>query len=96
MKVEIGPEFEQLVRAKVESGAFSSAEEFVGRALQLWADSDRDSRERLERLIADVGTGLDQLDAGDATEWSGESLDDWALATGRTVRENLNARNSNR
>jgi antitoxin ParD1/3/4 len=96
VKVEIGPEFEQLVRSKVESGAYSSPEEVVGKALRYWAESDRTSRERLESLIADVGIGLDQLDSGDATDWTGDSLEQWADATSRGARANSQARNANR
>lgn len=58
MNVNLTPQLEELVRAKVASGLYSSASEVVREALRLMDEQDRLRQAKLEQLRADVHQGL--------------------------------------
>ena len=71
MSVVLSPETEEMIREKVESGHFPTADEVVQEALRLL-----DARERqLAHLRAEVAKGLDQLDRGEGAELTAERMD---------------------
>lgn len=58
MNVNLTPRLEELVRAKVASGLYTSASEVVREALRLMEEQDRLRAAKLEQLRQDVSQGL--------------------------------------
>ncbi|KNZ33939.1 MAG: CopG family transcriptional regulator [Methylibium sp. NZG] len=69
MNVNLTPQLEELVRAKVASGLYTSASEVVREALRLMDEQDRLRTARLEQLRNDVHEGLN---SGSSKAWSAE------------------------
>lgn len=67
MNVNLTPQLEDLVRAKVSSGLYTSASEVVREALRLMQEQDRLREAKLEELRRDVRRGLE---SGSSQEWS--------------------------
>ena len=64
MNVSLTPELESLVKAKVDSGMYSSASEVIREALRM-----QHYRElKMTRLKAELQKGLDDLEAGRVRE----------------------------
>lgn len=70
MNVNLTPQLEELVRAKVASGLYTSASEVVREALRLMDEQDRLRAAKLEQLRADVRQGLD---SGPSKAWDAEA-----------------------
>jgi antitoxin ParD1/3/4 len=70
MNVNLTPQLEELVRAKVESGLYGSASEVVREALRLMDEQDRIRAAKLDQLRAEVRRGLEsgQSQAWDAAQ----------------------------
>lgn len=58
MNVNLTPQLEELVRAKVASGMYTSASEVVREALRLMDEQDRLRAAKLEQLRDDVREGI--------------------------------------
>lgn len=58
MNVNLTPQLEELVRAKVDSGMYSSASEVVREALRLMDEQDRLRQAKLDELRAAVRQGM--------------------------------------
>ncbi len=71
INVNLTPQLEELVRAKVASGLYTSASEVVREALRLLDDQDRLREAKLAQLRGDVQQGLD---SGTSETWSAEAL----------------------
>lgn len=69
MNVNLTPQLEELVRAKVSSGMYTSASEVVREALRLMDQEDRLRAVKLEQLRGDIRQGLD---SGPSKTWSAE------------------------
>jgi len=69
MNVNLTPQLEELVRAKVASGMYTSASEVVREALRLMDEQDRLRAARLERLREDIREGLN---SGPSKAWNPE------------------------
>lgn len=69
MNVNLTPQLEELVRAKVASGLYTSASEVVREALRLMDEQDRLRAAKLEQLRDDVRQGLN---SGPSTAWNAE------------------------
>jgi antitoxin ParD1/3/4 len=67
MNVNLTPQLEELVRAKVASGMYSSASEVVREALRLMDEQDRLRAVKLEQLREDIRQGLA---SGEAQAWN--------------------------
>ncbi len=80
MNVNLTPQLEELVRAKVASGMYTSASEVVREALRLMDEQDRLRAAKLEHLRDDIRQGLD---SGTSQPWSAEE----AKREGRARRE---------
>ena len=74
MHVSLTPHLEELVRNKVKSGLYNSASEVVREALRLTDDRDRVREMRLEDLRKEIQIGIDQLERGESTEYTEETL----------------------
>ena len=70
MNVKLTPLLEKLVKDKVESGLYSSAEEVLSEALRLLELRDK----KLAALREDVRIGVEQLERGEYTEYTDETL----------------------
>ena len=69
MNVNLTPQLEELVRAKVASGRYSSASEVVREALRLMDEQDRLRAAKLEQLRDDIRQGLN---SGPSKAWDAE------------------------
>ena len=59
MNVNLTPQLEELVRAKVSSGMYTSASEVVREALRLMDEQDQLRQVKLDELRREVRKGLD-------------------------------------
>ncbi|WP_341710399.1 type II toxin-antitoxin system ParD family antitoxin [Limnobacter sp.] len=59
MNVNLTPQLEELVRAKVDSGMYTSASEVVREALRLMDEQDQLRRARMDELRHEVRKGLE-------------------------------------
>jgi antitoxin ParD1/3/4 len=71
MNVNLTPQLEELVRAKVNSGMYTSASEVVREALRLMDEQDRLRQVKLEDLRREVRKGLD---SGKSEAWDATAL----------------------
>jgi antitoxin ParD1/3/4 len=71
MNVNLTPKLDEMVRAKVASGLYTSASEVVREALRLMEEQDRVRALKLERLRQDVREGLE---SGEPTPWNPEEI----------------------
>jgi antitoxin ParD1/3/4 len=71
MNVNLTPQLEDLVRAKVNSGMYTSASEVVREALRLLQDQDRLKEAKLEELRRDIQQGLQ---SGPGQEWNPDEV----------------------
>ncbi|MEZ4697775.1 MAG: type II toxin-antitoxin system ParD family antitoxin [Rhodothermales bacterium] len=65
MNVSVGPEFEDYVRAKVESGDYASASEVVRDGLRLLREKEALLEARLQTLRGEIQKGIDRADRGE-------------------------------
>ncbi len=65
MTLELGEESERIIRRKVESGDYQSADEVVGAALRLLDEWDETGLEELRRELA---RGIEDADQGRLTD----------------------------
>jgi len=79
MNVNLTPQLEALVRAKVDSGMYTSASEVVREALRLMQEQDRLREAKLEELRREVRRGLE---SGESQPWSAAEI----KAAGRARR----------
>lgn len=77
MNVNLTPQLEELVRAKVASGMYSSASEVVREALRLMDEQDRLRAVKLEQLREDVRQGLA---SGASQPWNAAEIKSQARA----------------
>lgn len=71
MNVNLTPQLEEMVRAKVASGLYTSASEVVREALRLMDEKDRVRAVKLEQLRGDIRQGLD---SGKSEAWEPEQV----------------------
>lgn len=67
MNVNLTPQLEDLVRAKVSSGMYTSASEVVREALRLMQEQDQLREAKLEELRRDIRRGLE---SGPSQDWN--------------------------
>ncbi|MFT7723479.1 MAG: type II toxin-antitoxin system ParD family antitoxin [Roseateles sp.] len=66
MNVNLTPQLEEMVRAKVTSGMYTSASEVVREALRLMGEQDRLKEAKVEELRREVKRGLE---SGPSEPW---------------------------
>lgn len=71
ININLTPELEELIRSKVESGAYASASEMVGETLWLLTQQDRIREEKLASLRAEIQRGID---SGPSEPWDHEDF----------------------
>jgi len=62
MTVELSPELEQIVKAKVASGIYSNAYEFIREAILRFFEWERVKKQKLDEAIT---IGIEQADRGE-------------------------------
>ena len=77
MNVNLTPQLEEMVRAKVASGMYTSASEVVREALRLMDEHDRLRAAKLDQLREDVRQGLA---SGPGAAWSATDIKSQARA----------------
>lgn len=65
MNINLTPQLEEMIRAKVASGLYTSASEVVREALRLMEEQDRLRAVKLEQLRRDIRDGLNSGSAGE-------------------------------
>lgn len=85
MNVNLTPQLEEMVRAKVDSGLYGSASEVVREALRLMDEQDRVRAAKLDQLKAEVRRGLD---SGPSQAWDAAQIKRQARArrAGKTAK----------
>ena len=81
MNVNLTPQLEDLVRAKVSSGMYTSASEVVREALRLMDEQDRLRQVKIEELRREV---LQGIDSGAGEPWNASAVKSKARATRAT------------
>ncbi len=71
MNVNLTPQLEELVRAKVASGLYTSASEVVREALRLMDEQDRLRAAKLEQLRDDIRQGVN---SGPSKAWNANEV----------------------
>ncbi len=71
MTIQLSPQAEALIRAKVDSGQYASADEVVRVAIPVLAE-----RDRLRHLRSLLAVGLEQAERGELIDRTPELLDD--------------------
>ncbi|HZW29833.1 MAG TPA: type II toxin-antitoxin system ParD family antitoxin [Isosphaeraceae bacterium] len=64
MELAVSAELQQIVREKVESGDYASADDLLREALQLLDDRDRLRAWKLEALRQEIAVGIQQAEQG--------------------------------
>ena len=72
MNVSLSPELEKLVKEKVESGKYPTADDVVREGLQLLKERD----EEFEALRRDIREGFEDIERGDYEDYDDDSLKD--------------------
>lgn len=62
MNISLNPHFEELVKAKVDSGLYNSVSEVVREALRLLEERDQLRALRMDELRRDIQKGIDSGD----------------------------------
>jgi len=71
MNVNLTPQLEELVRAKVATGMYNSASEVVRDALRLMAQHDQAQSIKLEQIRQEIQLGLN---SGKPSKWDAASF----------------------
>ena len=65
MNVDLGPDLEKLIEARVTSGLYGSPIEVIGDALRLLDERDHLQKSRWRELRGEIARGLEQLEQGE-------------------------------
>ncbi len=70
-KINLSPQLENIVRQKIASGKYASANEVVSEALRLLDERDQLDSVRLENLRRDIHDGVN---SGDSVVWNSADI----------------------
>ena len=68
MNVSVGPEFEEFVRSRVESGDYASDSEVVRDGLRLLREKEQLFEARLKSIRGEIQKGVDQIERGEVRD----------------------------
>ena len=74
MNVSLNPEFERIVRNKIENGSYKSVTEVIRVALLLLEEREELERIKIESLKKEIAIGSQQLKDGNYSEYDENSL----------------------
>lgn len=69
MNVHLTPQLEEMVRAQVATGRYTSASELVREALRLFEERQRLSEMRLEDLRREIRVGVEAFERGEVRDF---------------------------
>ena len=92
MNVSLTPRLEEYVKEKVKSGLYNSSSEVVREALRLMEERDRLRDIRLDELRKEIQIGIDQIERGESTEYTTETLHELFDGIRARGKERLEAR----
>ena len=67
----LSPQLANIVKQKIASGRYASANEVVGEALRLLDERDQIDNLKLERLCKDIRDGIN---SGDSVDWNSADI----------------------
>jgi antitoxin ParD1/3/4 len=65
MSIDLAPEHQKMIDAAIRSGAYSNADEVIGRALEVLNAEDKWLQAHRRTVDDKIGRGLQQLDRGE-------------------------------
>ena len=71
MNINLTPQLEAIIRAKVESGLYNNSSEVVREALRLLEQRDKE-----ETLRAAIAVGIEAVGRGGVIEWTPQLMDE--------------------
>jgi Arc/MetJ-type ribon-helix-helix transcriptional regulator len=71
MTLELSPEIEALIQRRLQSGAFSTAEEVIERALEFFSAEEDWLAANRESISARIQEGWEEVQAGELTDEEG-------------------------
>lgn len=74
MTVNLAPQSEDIIKRKIESGEYYSASEIIHESLRLLDERDHIRERRIAELRKQVTAGLEQLECGEYTTYTDETL----------------------
>jgi antitoxin ParD1/3/4 len=78
MTLTLPPDIAAIIQAKVESGRYDDADEVMREAL---AALEAHEQEKMERFLAAIAIGDEQIARGETIEWDPNTMDEiWADA----------------
>lgn len=76
MNIHLTPQLEEMVRAQVATGRYTSASELVREALRLFEERQRLTDMRLADLRRDIEAALQESDRGEAMPFDRDAIED--------------------
>ena len=74
MNISLKPELEQFVTQKVSSGQYANASDLMNVALEAFLEEEEFSPSYESYLRREIQRGIDQLDAGQYSDFTAESI----------------------
>ena len=68
MNVTLSPEHEKLVREKLQSGEFDTADALVGHALQFLVEREEEDQRQRQEIREKIDRGIEQLARGEGVD----------------------------
>jgi antitoxin ParD1/3/4 len=93
MNISLTPELDAYVAQKVQTGMYHSASEVIREGLRLLREQDQIRQARLSQLRQDVDLAVAQIENGQYTEYTADTIKDLAdeiKSKGRKLRHGHN------
>lgn len=78
MTITLTPELEKLVKEKIASGEYDSADAFVGEAVQRLLDEEEEEDAHRDEIVARIQAAEAEIDRGDYREYDEETIHELA------------------
>jgi antitoxin ParD1/3/4 len=74
MKIELPSGLARYLKKKLDSGEYSSANEFIAHAVRVYRNVEKWLPSAQDDLRREIQIGIDELEAGQASEWNLEEM----------------------
>ena len=74
MKIDLPQELARYLKKKLDSGEYSSANEFIAHAVRVYRNVEKWLPSAEDDLRREIQLGLDDLEAGRVSEWNVEEM----------------------